>query len=221
MIRSLSLLAAVSLLGLSGCATTQTLQPDLDDCNSKLSACTDELGAAKAEIKRLKASSDLAEKRMAAYRDLAKRLRDAFGSGDLEIFLRNGRLIVQLPNRILFDLGQDTVKPEGVTALTKLAAVLAKVPERQFLIAGHTDNVAVKATSPRYKTNWELSTLRGVAVVNVLRDNGVAPTQLGAAGYGEFMPEASNETDEGRAQNRRTEIIIMPLLSEIPELPAL
>ncbi len=220
MLRSILPLTALLLLLGSGCATTQSLQPELDACNSKLSACTDELAAAKAEVKRLQAIADLADKRVKAYRDLAKRLQDAFGADGLEIFLRNGRLIVQLPNRILFDLGEAKVKPEGVEALKKLASVLSTVPERQFLIAGHTDNVPVKPTA-RYESNWELSTLRGLAVVKVLGANKVSPTQMGAAGYGEFMPEASNDTEDGRLQNRRTEIIIMPLLSEIPELPAL
>lgn len=222
-LRTLLPLSALLLLLTPGCAH---LQADLDACRGQLGDCNDELAATKAEVARLKSAladaktaGDLANKRMTAYRDLAQRLRDAFGSDDLEIFLRNGRLIVQLPNRILFDLGQATVKPEGVEALQKLASVLSQVPERQFLIAGHTDNVPVSERSTRYKSNWELSTLRGVAVVQVLSVNAVAPTQLGAAGYGEFMPEASNDTEEGRAANRRTEIIVMPLLSEIPELP--
>ncbi len=188
-------------------------------CESDLTASKKQLADANARLKELEASAARDAARLAAYKDLAKRLRDAFGSGDLEILLRNGRLVVQLPNRILYDSGKVELKPEGKAALDKLAGVLKDVRERQFLVAGHTDNVPVKTDNARFRNNWELSTLRGVTVVQYLAAKGVAPTQLGAAGYGENMPEASNDTDEGKAQNRRTEIIIMPLLSEIPEFP--
>jgi chemotaxis protein MotB len=208
----------------TGCAH---LQPELDACNSALSACQGDLTATQAraealqgELDRSLSAADLAERRLAAYRDLADRLRTAFGADGLEIILRNGRLVVQLPNRVLFDFGKAVLKPEGEEALTRLASVLKEVPERSFLVAGHTDNVPVSKKSTRYESNWELSTLRGVSVVQFLQAQGVAPTQLGAAGYGEYFPEASNDTEEGRAENRRTEIIIMPLLSEIPELPS-
>jgi len=208
----------LSLLFLTaGCATTKGLQADYDACGSALKTCESELTAARARVKELESKVSLAEKRMKAFRDIADRLRKAFGSDDLEIIIRNGRLVVQLPNRVLFDSGKTEIKPDGQVALDKLASVLATVEDRQFLIAGHTDNVGVKE-NPKYKDNWELSTLRGVQVVRYLQSKGVASGQLGAAGYSEFMPEASNDTDEGRAQNRRTEVIIMPTLDEIPEL---
>lgn len=96
--------------------------------------------------------------------------------------------------------------------------MLATVPDRQFLIAGHTDNRPVKETAP-YKTNWELSTLRALSVLYQMQAAGVSPEQLGATGYGEFHPDAANDTEDGMQENRRTEIIIMPTLDEIPELP--
>lgn len=161
----------------------------------------------------------LAEKRLEAYRQIADKFRDAFSGGDLTIILRNGRLVVQLPNAILYDLGKAEIKPEGLEVVDKLAGVLKSIPTRSFLIAGHTDNVPVSKRSKKYSSNWELSSLRALKVVLLLQEKGVAPTQLAAAGYGEYMPVTSNDTDEGKAQNRRTEIIIMPTLDEIPVLP--
>lgn len=216
---NLILLGIVSLLVGGGCATTKALQADLDACMATSQQCQDDLAACKARLAKADTARALAESRMDAYRDLAARLRAAFDSADLEIIIRNGRLVVQMPNKILYDTGKHELRPEGAEVVRKLAAVLRTVPERQFLIAGHTDTVAVKESAP-YKSNWELSTLRALSVVYLMQGEGVAPTQLGATGYGEFHPDSPNDTEEGKRENRRTEIIIMPTLDEIPELPS-
>ena len=195
----------------TGCATTKALQADLDNCRADLASCNGQLADADS-------ARDLAERRMAAYRDLADRLRAAFGGDDFDIIIRNGRLVVQLPNRILYDTGSFELRDEGKEVVRVLSAVLRAVPDRQFLVAGHTDTRPVKETAP-YKSNWELSTLRALSVVYLMQSEGVSPAQLGATGYGEHHPEMSNDTEEGKQENRRTEVIIMPTLDEIPELP--
>lgn len=216
-----ALLLGASLLGLllgSGCATTKALQAELDACNGGYAQCQDDLESCQDDLASADTARDLVQRRMAAYRALADRLEAAFSGGDLEILIRNGRLVVQLPNRILYDTGSFELRPEGADVVRALAAVLSQVPDRQFLIAGHTDDRVVKPTAP-YKSNWELSTLRALSVVYLMVDEGVPVAQLGATGYGEFHPDAPNDTEEGKQENRRTEIIIMPTLDEIPKLP--
>ena len=97
--------------------------------------------------------------------------------------------------------------------------MLASIQNRDFQIAGHTDNKPIK--SARFPSNWELSTARGVAVTRFLAANGVPETRLSAAGYADTQPVASNDTPEGRAQNRRIEIVLMPNLDELPDLSSL
>jgi chemotaxis protein MotB len=95
-----------------------------------------------------------------------------------------------------------------------VAAILKDFSDRKFIVAGHTDNVALK--SGKFKDNWDLSTARAITVTTFLIEKGVNPTSLSAAGYGEFDPIADNGTEDGRQQNRRIEIILAPNIEELP-----
>jgi len=159
----------------------------------------------------------LQEKRLAEYRKLTEQLASMVKTGKLQVKVRNGNMVIQLANNILFDTGKTEVKKDGQDALTELAAILKTIANRRFLVAGHTDNVPI--SSKRYASNWELSTARSVNVVQYLQDAGVTPQVMAAAGYGEFDPVSSNETDDGKALNRRIEIILLPNLDELPKLP--
>jgi chemotaxis protein MotB len=97
-----------------------------------------------------------------------------------------------------------------------VAQVLATIGDRRFMVSGHTDNVPIKTA--RFPSNWELSTARAVEVVQLLVAGGMKPTVLGAAGYGENDPVATNDTPEHKAQNRRIEIVLEPNLSDLPNL---
>ena len=108
-------------------------------------------------------------------------------------------MIIALPNDILFDSGRTDVKPDGKAALAKVAHVLATVPDRDFLVAGHTDDVPIHTA--RFPSNWELSTRRAVEVVHYLIAQGMSPKVLAAAGYGEFDPVVPNDSKAHRAQN--------------------
>lgn len=213
--RIIAFVALTSLM--SGCAAKQ-LRTDLDAARSDLETCRSELGACGQKLDEAATAQALADKRLAAYRELAQKLRDALGMEDLEIILRNGRLVVQLPNSILFESGKASLSKDGQALLTKLAPVL-KEADRNFLIAGHTDNVPVKTDGARFTNNWELSVLRATNAVSHLVRSGAPAARLGAAGYGEFMPDAKNDTDKGKAQNRRLEVIVMPKLDELPPMP--
>jgi chemotaxis protein MotB len=200
------------------------LEEELAQARANLSMYEDKTGglekalaATKVELDELRKQKVLQEKRLAEYRKLTEQLASMVKTGKLQVKIRNGNMVLQLSNNILFESGKTEVKKEGQEALTELAAVLTTIANRRFLVAGHTDNVPI--SSSKFKSNWELSTGRAVNVVTYLQNAGVAPTVLAAAGYGEFDPVGDNATEEGKAMNRRIEIILQPNLDELPKLP--
>lgn len=165
------------------------------------------------ELRKAKAASDA---RLATYRDIVAKLRSMIDSGQLKVVVRRGQMIIALPTDILFDSGRTEVKPIGKAALAMVARVLSTVADRNFLVAGHTDNVPIK--TELFPSNWELSTRRAVEVVHYLVAQGMKPTVLAAAGYGEFDPIVDNNTPEHRTQNRRIEIVLQPNIGDLPPL---
>lgn len=175
------------------------------------------MGNLQKRLDELEAQKKIAEGRAAMFRSLAEKLRSMVDAGQIKVTVRNGRMLLVLPNDILFDSGKTELKPEGKDAIAKVAKVLATMPaDRHFLVAGHTDNLPIK--TKKFQSNWELSTQRAVEVVRLLVDNGMKPSQVGAAGYAEYDPAADNATAEGQKQNRRIEIVVEPNLSELPSL---
>jgi chemotaxis protein MotB len=140
-------------------------------------------------------------------------------SGKLRVRVVRGRMVVELAENILFDSGRSDLKKEGQEALTQVAGVLGSIVNRDFQIAGHTDNIPIK--SAKFPSNWELSTARAVVVTKFLAEQKVDPARLSAAGYADTQPVAGNEDAEGRKQNRRIEIVLMPNLDELPDLSSL
>jgi len=157
--------------------------------------------------------------RLATFRNMLERFNKMIQSGKLRVRIVRNRMVVELAENILFDSGKADLKPEGEEALTEVASVLASIGDRHFQIAGHTDDVPIK--SRRFPSNWHLSTARAVTVTEFLAGHGVNSERLSAAGYAETQPVSSNDTPEGRAQNRRIEIVLMPNLDELPDLSAL
>jgi chemotaxis protein MotB len=178
------------------------LQAGLEDAQQRLE-----------ELRKQKAA---AEARAATFRTLVEKLRSMIDSGQIKVTIRNGRMLIALPNDVLFDSGKTAVKPDGKAAIGKIAQVLTTIPDRRFLVVGHTDNVPIKTA--RFRSNWELSTARAVEVAQLLITGGMKPQVLGAAGYAEFDPATNNDTPESRAQNRRIEIVLEPNLSDLPNL---
>jgi len=121
-----------------------------------------------------------------------------------------------MSDKLLFKSGSASVESKGKEAIETLASVLQKNPDIDILIEGHTDNVPIKTAN--YKDNWDLSAARAIAIVRLLEAKNIDQKKLTAAGRGEFLPRASNETTEGKALNRRTEIILSPKLDELMEL---
>jgi chemotaxis protein MotB len=176
-----------------------------------------EIEQASGQLEQLRKGQRAAEEKARLLRELALKFKRMIDAGQLSIQLRDGRMVLALPNDVLFDSGKTKLKPAGKSALEQVAAVLATIEGRHFQVAGHTDNEPIKA-SP-FKSNWELSTARGVVVVQFLIDKGVSPEAVSAAGYGEFDPVASNDTREGMARNRRIEIVLQPDIDELITLP--
>lgn len=148
---------------------------------------------------------------------LSKALNSFEGKG-LTVEMKNGKVYVSMENKLLFGSGSWIVGAEGKKAVVEVAKVLAANPEISVLIEGHTDNVPYQG-SGQITDNWDLSTKRATAIVNIIRENkGVNPQNLTAAGRGEFAPIAGNDTAEGKSKNRRIEIILTPKLDEISKM---
>lgn len=137
-----------------------------------------------------------------------------FNSDELSVEMKNNKIYVSLSDKLLFKSGSASIENKGKDALKKLADIIIKNTEIDILIEGHTDNVPIK--NDKYRDNWDLSVARATSIVRILSDDyKVPPARLTAAGRGEFFPKASNETNEGKAKNRRTEIILAPKLDEL------
>ena len=145
------------------------------------------------------------------HQSLEDEMRAALESKDVTISQLQGKLTVNILDRVLFDSGEAELKPAGAAVLRKVAGVLAQHPNLKIHVIGHTDNVPIRAAARnRFPSNWELSTARATAAVRFLTENaGVDPRRLGAVGYGEYRPVADNATPEGRARNRRIAITVL------------
>lgn len=142
---------------------------------------------------------------------LENEMRNALESRDVTISQLQGKLTVNILDRVMFDSGEADLKSDGAAVLRKVAGILAAHPNLKIHVIGHTDNVPIRASArSRFPSNWELSTARATAAVRFLTEHaGVDPRRLGAVGYGEFRPVADNSTTEGRARNRRIAITIL------------
>lgn len=150
--------------------------------------------------------------RQRLYDEMMERFRSLIDAGQLSVTLVNGRLVINMPQDILFGSGSASLSREGETALLQVAAVLRDFRDRNFQVEGHSDNVPINTS--RFPSNWELSSARAISVVHVLQRGGVTPQSLSGAGFGEYHPVAPNDTRENRTKNRRIEIVIVPNLSE-------
>ncbi|UFS63634.1 OmpA family protein [Sulfurimonas sp. HSL-3221] len=185
-----------------------------------LEAARKELGASQEQLETMKQIEAETQKRNEIYAQFVKELQKMIDGGQLTVSIEKGRIVINLPDEVLFASGSATVNKAGQEALAQIAKALAAFPDRRFQVEGHTDNVPIK--SARFPSNWELSTARALSVVHLMIDEGVSADNVSAAGFGEFHPRATNETPEGRALNRRIEIIMLPnleiLSNELPKL---
>jgi chemotaxis protein MotB len=139
-----------------------------------------------------------------------------FNSNDLSVLQKNGKVYVSLSENLLFPSGSAVVNPKGVDALSRLASVLNLNTDVAVNIEGHTDSIPIRG---RYQDNWDISTARADAIVRILVNTyRVDPKRVIASGHSYYDPIETNSTPEGRARNRRTEIILSPKLDEMYKL---
>ena len=181
----------------------------------KLEADMQERSQRIAELEALIASKDQ------AMRDLKNAISSAltaFEGKGLTVEQRDGKVYVSMENKLLFKSGSWAIGSEGRIAIEQLGSVLADNPEIAVLIEGHTDNDPF-SSGGQIASNWDLSTKRATAIVQILIENeSINPESLTAAGRGEYAPIASNKTTEGKAKNRRIEVVLTPKLDEISKL---
>jgi chemotaxis protein MotB len=201
------------------------LLAELEAKGKALAAEQQRLDKLKAELQERSARVDELEGIMAAQQQNLQALKDklskalnSFEGKGLTVEQKNGKVYVSMENKLLFGSGSWVVGAEGKKAVVEVAKVLAENPDIAVLIEGHTDNVPYQG-SGQVADNWDLSTKRATAIVNIIRENkDVDPKNLTAAGRSEFAPVADNTTAEGKGKNRRIEIILTPKLDEISKL---
>lgn len=201
------------------------LLAELEAKQKALAAEQDRLAKLKADLQDRSQRVDELESMIAAKEESMRKLKEtlskalnSFEGKGLTVEQKNGKVYVSMENKLLFGSGSWAVGTEGKRAVMEVGKVLADNPEIAVLIEGHTDNVPYGGNGP-IADNWDLSTKRATAIVNILRENkAINPQNLTAAGRGEHAPLASNETAEGKSKNRRIEIILSPKLDEISKM---
>ena len=147
------------------------------------------------------------------YNELVGKLEEEIQRGEVQISELKGKLTVNVVDQILFDSGQAELKPEGISVLQRIGDILKTAVDKEVQVEGHTDNIPIKGSlAETFPSNWELSTTRATNVLHFLQEQvGISGERLSAVGYGEYRPVASNRTVEGRALNRRIQIVLLPL----------
>jgi len=186
--------------------------------NERLEKLKKELESRSQRVAELESVIAAKDANMRALKDAISKALTNFEGKGLTVEQRDGKVYVSMENKLLFESGSWYVGAQGKQAVKQLASVLADNPDIAILIEGHTDNVPYKGNA-QLSGNWDLSTKRATAIVNILRENNaINPENLTAAGRGEYAPVASNDSAEGRAKNRRIEVILTPKLDEISKL---
>lgn len=244
LVGALAVLFAFSLTGCAELKQLRVETADqkskIEQLNNENTACRDaltksreqvqqkdsELSSRSSELKTLKGQLQVKETELKEKEVKVKEQSDAFtrmqeamkselASKQVALKELEGKLTLTMVESILFDSGKADVKKEGVDALHKVAEVLKNTKDQEIVVAGYTDNVQIGGMLAKiYPTNWELSAARAISVVKILLADGVDPKLMSAGGFSEYRPVAGNDTPEGRAKNRRMEIILMPRRSK-------
>lgn len=199
-------------------ASAEGLQTKVDELEAELEASqakVAELESAKGNLEGQLEQKQAALEAVKALQDaLAKSLVEEIETGDIRVSQRDGLLVVDVSDTVLFATGEAELSERGQKVLTRLAESLLALPkDTVFQVGGHTDNQPIKSeeVKAKFPTNWELSATRATNVVRFLEETaGVPGSRLVAAGFSEFRPVASNAKPKGRAKNRRIEIALLP-----------
>ncbi len=192
------------------------LKLKLKGLGQDVSSMTADLDNARSRIDEMRKAQEQSEKRAKQFKDMLAKFKSMIDAGKLQVEIRNGLMLVKLPDNILFDAGKTDIKPAGKEAIGQVTQILAGIEGRKFQVTGHTDNVPIKGG--KFKSNWELSTARSLEVLKLMTADGMDEKRLSAAGYADTMPVADNATDDGKRQNRRIEIVVVPNIEELPSM---
>jgi chemotaxis protein MotB len=178
---------------------------------SRLQASIEEMKSALADLSKRKAEAD---SRIAEFKGLLNRFKSLIDAGKLKVKISDGRMVVELASDVLFSSGSANLSKDGRASIAEVAGLLADIPDRKFQIEGHTDNVPI--ATPHYPSNWELASARALTVLKTMIDAGMPAERISASSYADSKPAQPNDTVEGRAANRRIEIVVVPDLSSLP-----
>jgi chemotaxis protein MotB len=203
---------------LEECAADREL---LAECQEDLARILAEKGQLTADIQEMtQALLELARQQQEAqgrideYRAVVDKFAELEAAGKLKVRVVNGRVVVELATDVLFASGRATLSSTGKEAIKEVGAILATLSDKRFQIEGHTDDVPIR--TGQFPSNWELAADRSITVVKTLIDGGMPPGSVSAASYAEHRPIGANDSKEGKAANRRIEIVMVPDLSQLP-----
>jgi flagellar motor protein MotB len=208
-----------SFLGLAGCVSTKEYRRSLAEtsaCLTEKSGLAQQVETLTTEKANLAQSAEEKEaeisKLKGTYDELVGNLKNEISSGQIQVTELKGKLTLNMVEKILFNSGQASVKESGQKVLDRIASALKNIQDKDIRVEGYTDNTPLgPKLRERFPTNWELSTARATNVVRYLEETDqLDPSRLVAAGFGQYHPISENDTEEGRAQNRRIDIVLVP-----------
>ncbi|MCC7403321.1 MAG: OmpA family protein [Bdellovibrionales bacterium] len=197
------------------------LQEEIKQQNVLIQTLKGQLGHASSSVEEMKTALQQSaerkkesERRVKEYSQLLNRFKKLIDAEKLRVKIVRGRMIVELPSDILFASGSAKLSDKGEASIKEVATILASIPDREFQIEGHTDNVPIKTA--RYASNWELAADRAVTVLRTMLDGGMPAQKLSIASFGEHRPVNANQTPEEKSANRRIDVVVVPDLSSLP-----
>lgn len=190
---------------------------DLAESKALLDEASNALALREKRLNELEAILKQQEEKTAALRKTISNALLGFKESDLTVEEKNGKVYVSLSQNLLFASGSTTIDKSGYSAIKKIAEVLSSNTDIDIMVEGHTDNVPFRGRAGM-RDNWDLSVIRSTSLVRELIKNGVDSKRIIASGRGEFFPVSDNDTKDGKAKNRRSEIILSPKLDELYNL---
>jgi chemotaxis protein MotB len=193
---------------------TKSSSEEIKGLLTQLEKAEEDLFERESKLRELQSLIKQRDSSMNALRERVEQSLLGFKDSGLEIEVKNGKVYVKMSNQLLFKSGSTVIDQRGRDALSQLATVLTQQTDISVMIEGHTDNKPIN--NARIADNWDLSVLRSTEVARILTiENGIDPKRIIASGRSEFMPTDEADTQEARAKNRRTEIILSPKLDEL------